>query len=1082
MAFLFISYARADGTEFAQRLEGELRPHEAWLDTSRIEGGMTWGRELEQAIDRCDAMLAVLTRRYGDSRWTRRELSRADRTGKRVIPLRLHADAGLPLFLEETEPVDFSRSPAEGLRELLALLGQPGARPAAVAGEGEGAAAAAAPDPWEALQARAAKQARRFLDAQRGADAAGVPGIFDEALYVRRSGPEGELARFLEGPAAGLLLIGDSGVGKTNLLCRWTLDLLEQGHAVLAYDAGAQADPEVEREVVRDLGAAGLDAVDAEAARAGRKLVLVFDSLGDFRGEGEDGAEVLLRRINAMVQRAGDHVRIVASCNAATWARMERAAPMRLDRHRYFTSAGERPFLGIDGLTAEELEEAYPKYREVFGLFSAFADLPPSVRERLRNPLLLRMAAEVYRGRAQPLPADLADVHHRFLQERVARPREVLLVESIAERMIREKAGALSVSDLGRDEAIGRDVLDDDPRSAYSRLLDSGVIQEWQDGPQSGLVVKFHNALVAAYALARRLLAEGVDVAQRAAELVAQDAQSPLAWDTARTLLATSGDRGALVALASSRDGEERELATEALLELHGDDPSRTVELLRSLLEGESEEGRRTALKAAYAIGPGARELFLHAAIDGDAALRESVKNTLYLIWRRESPGARAAVTDAAYVIWRYAPGFTHELQRGLLDQIQLRQVLKPRKFRTLMEFFLDLTITIYINHCEEEEVIERTAALLEDLAVDHLHLNLFNTGVLGATFEQLVFRGVARVFAKPILSWMLFAETTPVEEFFALPREERACLSRVADTFDPASELAAAHDDLRAMLESGRPIFAGSAAMAIGVHAAHDPARTEPLVRRLWEETGPGGRLWLLAAFSVLLKDTPPAWVPLLEDLTRRYVTEHRDAFLAPSSRLAGDLDVVLVPLGLAYGKNGGGMPLLGSLLRDALAAGDTPLASRLVAALGAVGFYYPHATFEVVLPAMAVRGDAALEEALVSALATVRTLHFDAVDQFLQRTGASAALAHGIGAASDVGLVHRYIRVLGYYNNAVHFTLRYPRMRRSLSAGALRLLADAEGPGQFIADYTRTAMVMLREARYQVKQWTLPEQPAPP
>ena len=103
------------------------------------------------------------------------------------------------------------------------------------------------------------------------------------------------------------------------------------------------------------------------------------------------------------------------------------------------------------------------------------------------------------------------------------------------------------------------------------------------------------------------------------------------------------------------------------------------------------------------------------------------------------------------------------------------------------------------------------------------------------------------RVFAKPILSWMLFAETTPVEEFFALPREERACLSRVADTFDPASELAAAHDDLRAMLESGRPIFAGSAAMAIGVHAAHDPARTEPLVRRLWEETGPGGRLWLL-------------------------------------------------------------------------------------------------------------------------------------------------------------------------------------------------------------------------------------------
>src|SRR5688500_17135198 len=542
MAFLFISYARADGSEFAQRLEGELRPHEAWLDVSRIEGGMTWGRELEQAIDRCDAMLAVLTRRYGDSRWTRRELSRADRTGKRVIPLKVHADAGLPLFLEETEPVDFSRSPADGLRELLALLGQPVAAAAAVVA---GAAAAAAPTPWEALQARAAKQARRFLDAQRGADAPGTPGIFDEALYVRRSGPEGELARFLDGARAGLLLIGDSGAGKTNLLCRWTLDLLEQGHAVLAYDAGALAEPDVEREIARDLGAGDLEAVEAEAARAGRKLVLVFDALGDFRGEGEDGAEVLLRRIHAMVQRAGDGVRLVASCNAATWVRMERAAPMRLDRSRYFT-AGEQPFLGLGGLTAEELEEAYPRYREVFGLFSPLADLPPSVRERLRSPLLLRMAAEVYRGRPHPLPDDLADVHHRFFQERVARPREVLLVERIAERMIREKAGALSVSDLARDEAIGPDVLDDDPRSAYSRLLDSGVLQEWQGGPQAGLVVKFPNHLVAAYALARRLLAEGVDVARRAAELVAEDAQSPLAWETARTLLVTSGDRAAL--------------------------------------------------------------------------------------------------------------------------------------------------------------------------------------------------------------------------------------------------------------------------------------------------------------------------------------------------------------------------------------------------------------------------------------------------------------------------------------------------------------------------------------------------------
>ena len=63
---------------------------------------------------------------------------------------------------------------------------------------------------------------------------------------------------------------------------------------------------------------------------------------------------------------------------------------------------------------------------------------------------------------------------------------------------------------------------------------------------------------------------------------------------------------------------------------------------MRQMLLGSAEEGpRRTALKAAYNIGPEARDIFLRAAIDGEPALRESVRNTLYLIWRNESPAAR---------------------------------------------------------------------------------------------------------------------------------------------------------------------------------------------------------------------------------------------------------------------------------------------------------------------------------------------------------------------------------------------------------------------------------------------------------
>jgi hypothetical protein len=131
----------------------------------------------------------------------------------------------------------------------------------------------------------------------------------------------------------------------------------------------------------------------------------------------------------------------------------------------------------------------------------------------------------------------------------------------------------------------------------------------------------------------------------------------------------------------------------------------------------------------------------------------------------------------------------------------------------------------------------------------------------------------------------------------------------------------------------------------------------------------------------------------------------------------------------------------------------------------------------FDLLEPAMKGLDGGPVEDALVSTLATIRTLHFDAVDHFLNRTGAKEDLRHRIDAAADVGLVRRYIVVVGFYNNAVHMNLYYPRMRKPLSAGALRLLAEARDARQFVAEYTMTAVRMLADAKFDVLRWTEPE-----
>lgn len=1060
MARLFISYAREDGKAFVDRLAAELGGHhDAWLDRAELAGGADWVRGIEQAIDNSDVFLPVLTNAYHGARFAPVELARASRIGKPLIPLRTTAEAGVPLFLEMIQHIDFSDPAAHQarMRELLDRIAEIAGR--AVGAEERVPAVAAR---WESMRGRAERQTRRVV----------TPAMFDPDLYVRRQSAETERARFLEGPASALIVIGDSGVGKTSLLCHWALDLLGQGHAVLTYDCSTLADTDIEAGIARDLSIspAAVADLDEEAARAGRSVVLFFDSINDYRGSESNGTQVLIRRIHALASRLrGRNVRVIVSCNSTTWDRLRRQAPIRFDRES-FHHCGDDPFLRLATFTDAERDDAYTRYRKVFGLHSGVEALPPAVRERLRDPVLLRMVAEAYRGAKQPLlAANLGlTIYRRYFEDRVSLPRQTWLVHELAEEMLRRQASALPMMDLARHEHLGPEILSESPASTYSQLLDYGVLQEARGDVRAGIVVKFSHTRVAAYALAMNLL-ERPNVAATVAELIRTAAEFPLGWEVARTLLQLSRDESAVIALAGSSDLEQRLLAAEALVEWYSEDAAAVGRLLRKLLDQPSEATRRTALRAAYSIGPEARDFFLHAAIHGEASMRESVKNTLYLIWRQESSAARRSVDDTIYPRWRHAPGFTHDFLNSLLAEIRITNLTN---FLAVLDLILDLTVTIYVNHCDEPDVLDKTSEVLHDLCVNRLHLHRIKSGSL---VEKLVVRSVTRVLGQQMLNWMLFADEASTPAFFRMPAEQRALLGRAAGYFDPATNLGTVYEDLLALYRKELPIFNGTAATVLAIHACHDFSSTEPLVRRLWDELGSRERRWLLISFGVLARDTPPEWVPLLEDLTRRYVNEQREDFLHPPPLLARHLDTALMPLGLAYGKLGARPALFEQLLGDAMESGDTAMASRLIAALAPAGFYDPHALFDVLRPAFARRDDPAIADALMTTLATVRTLHFDAVDQFLSSGDAPESFRHRVDAASDITLVHRYIRVLGFYNSGVYLSIHYPRMRRTITAGSLKLMAAAQSPVQFVADYTLSVLHMLRDANFRMKDWTL-------
>ncbi len=125
-AAVFISYAHQDGAVLAAQLQRDLARlgWDAWLDTARLVGGASWTIEIEQALDRSDFVLAILSRGSYRSDTCRAEQLRSLRKGKCLIPILAQADAERPIHLESKQYIDFATAAAydEALARLRECL------------------------------------------------------------------------------------------------------------------------------------------------------------------------------------------------------------------------------------------------------------------------------------------------------------------------------------------------------------------------------------------------------------------------------------------------------------------------------------------------------------------------------------------------------------------------------------------------------------------------------------------------------------------------------------------------------------------------------------------------------------------------------------------------------------------------------------------------------------------------------------------------------------------------------------------------------------------------------------------------
>ena len=900
----------------------------------------------------------------------------------------------------------------------------------------------------------------------------------DPEVYVARSEADAVITEFLGAAHPAVILTGAAGVGKTSFAVELRRRLVETGDGVLLM-AGKwmSADP-VWEQVASKLGLGEQRPVELLAERAkagGGRMVVIIDGLHEVPGT--EGGVSVFKSLNSALADLPEQVRVLVTVTLPAWRRLERRVREDIRRGRYFAPGGDLS-LELHPLNDDELADAWARYQARYDVATDFAAIPSSLRRQLRNPAMMHLLALAFEGGEIP-EAELvsaSDFFKRYFDFKVRLDDERVIVDGIAAAMYQEGKTPLSRALITEAEPLRSLIIEADD-SAYARLVDKDVIREFEEkrSLRDARFIEYSIQRFGAWVLAS-YLAERTTEPERQVELIveasAKFATYPPAWDAATMLLVQAADDEVFLRLAGSDRSEVRELVVEAIAQLALVEPERVTRIIDGMLatgDDRASTSHGTALRASYRVSIADPKIafddaYLAIARGADDELRQSLHDTLYLIWRND-PDYTIGVLGTLIA----------QLDRGKV----MRRFWEVPETRRLLELVAQIAITLYTTN-PTVELGKAIGELGHELIVRRLKV----VGLMSNSLVQgVLFPVVDRRFSEHIYRGFLVDSPDAVERVFQLDGQAKDDFRVGIRLLDPAQSVVTESDALRRLLGAdGSDVSSLLAAQALAVHLVTEFETTRQLVETLHGEGDLRTRFWILTAFLVLLESTPPEWVPFLEDLTTATIDGHAGVLGGEEGMLdGGRIDQVLMPLGLAYGKRGIDMPIFLDVVTRAVAEGDLATAARCVGSLGSIGFHHPKVARDTLwriwdeVLEEGGRAPDVLVDATVDALAAIRVLYPGIVDDLLADLG-HENLATGVRTSSEPGWLRAQVALLGLYNNGVHLAVCNPIMREGLLVPIYEALVDGENLGQAVKGLTGQAWKLVEEHEYHLDRWMGP------
>jgi hypothetical protein len=902
---------------------------------------------------------------------------------------------------------------------------------------------------------------------------ANVLSKYQQELYLQRNDIISAFEDFLFSDKTGFILVGKSGVGKSNFLVSLLLEYQQKNPNVsfLMYN-GAKLNPleDIGAIITRDFDtyfrkripeAQSPDAIWHEINRVRNisecRLVVCIDAINE-----NSNPKGVLERLDDLIQRSSwPWLKILVTCRTEAWKVLRRTVTLAEDcYYRALTDLDDADQLALEigGFRYSEeipkfdryneLPRVYENYAEVFKVKTPFDKLSPNVKEIFRDPLVLRLIMTQFRKGSIPETVDLDYIYrdytehlleHGYLQQRDLH----FLLHEILPLMINEetfsnKVGANVIAT--HLVADGRRLFDlthnntilssgDKVNSSFERLVSNEILA----APELSGVVSYDISFkyerfydyFAGFRLGQFLCEHNYELVH-CQRLLQSLRSSPFLWSaTVNTLVQQVKELniGFIVALSYSVNQTQRKVVSVALVEgtKTGDEGVKNYALaaLRNVLEDKYQ----------YKLPqfPTEQEIIGAKQIAVEVAAHLLSVDLLVIGGTDTNLSVRTSVAHHIEWLWRSQPEVAADILQKLGKMVSRKVLWIPIPDKNILDTVVGSTILVFIQNYRDASAISPLRKVIQEMVNTLLPFRLdsrLGKMISGFVYRRILFNiGLRFIQDIPDDQPMFIpANTEEIAAYFSLPQSHKDLMLEVLKLF--YEENGSLYDNI-GIIEAAVGVNDGNINWAI-VHmlarrGIRDLSETASVIEHIFtiqiNRPKPSYHAaFLLGVYGTVLRDSDEIELaktlfPHFHELTKQYVAK-------TNCRVHYLREYITSPLGRYIETS---YELLGKVDHDfvhdlisrAIENQDWYLLKAYSRHLAGLGTEYPALVLRILEPFLTTNNAMAIKE-LTYAIHKIRSVHPDLVEEYMVSTSVSATFKSFINLEATADVTESYQRGL--------------------------------------------------------------------